>query len=69
MGEKVQGIRSIIGRYKINKGRLSIVREMKKPKNLYARPMDMKGGLLNGRELPDRVGGAEWGKSGTTVIA
>ena len=34
-GVKVQGIRSIIGRYKINKGRLSIVREMKKPKNLY----------------------------------
>ena len=25
MGEKVQGIRSIIGRYKIDKGRLRIV--------------------------------------------
>ena len=35
MGEKVQGIRSITGRYKIDMGRLRIVREMEKPKNLY----------------------------------
>ena len=34
-GEKVQGIRSIISRYKIDRGRLRIVREMEKPKNLY----------------------------------
>ena len=34
-GEKVQGIRSIIGRYKIDRGRLRIVWEMEKPKNLY----------------------------------
>ena len=27
MGEKVQGIRSISGRYKVNKGRLRIVRK------------------------------------------
>ena len=33
MGEKVQGIRSIIGRYKIDRGRLRIVWEMEKPKN------------------------------------
>ena len=33
--EKVQGIRSINGRYKIDKGRLRIVWEMEKPKNLY----------------------------------
>ena len=39
---KVQGIRSIIGRYKIDRGRLRIVWEMEKPKNLYVRPMDMK---------------------------
>ena len=32
--EKVQGIRSIIGRYKIDRGRLRIVQEMEKPKNL-----------------------------------
>ena len=34
-GEKVQGIRSINGRYKIDRGRLRIVWEMEKPKNLY----------------------------------
>ena len=35
MGEKVQGIRSINDRYKIDRGRLRIVWEMEKPKNLY----------------------------------
>ena len=35
MGEKVQGIRSVISRYKIDRGRLRIVWEMEKPKNLY----------------------------------
>ena len=34
-GEKVQGIRSINGRNKIDRGRLRIVWEMGKPKNLY----------------------------------
>ena len=33
--EKVQGIRSINGRYKIDSGKLRIVWEMQKPKNLY----------------------------------
>ena len=41
MGEKVQGIRSIIGKHKIDRGRLRIVQEMEKPKNLYVQPMDM----------------------------
>ena len=35
MGEKVQGIRSINGRYKIDRRKLRIVWEMEKPKNLY----------------------------------
>ena len=35
MREKVQGIGSINGRYKIDRGRLRIVWEMKKPKNLH----------------------------------
>ena len=39
--EKVQGIRSIVGRYKLDRGRLRIVWEMEKPKNLYVRPTDM----------------------------
>ena len=34
MGEKVQAIRSINGRYKIDRGRLRIVWEMEKPKKL-----------------------------------
>ena len=34
MGEKIQGVRSINGRYKIDRG-LRIVWEMEKPKNLY----------------------------------
>ena len=41
MGEKVQGISSINGRYKLNGRRLRIVWEIKKRKNLYVKPMDM----------------------------
>ena len=40
MGEKIQTIRSINGRYKIDRGRLRIVWEMEKPKNLHVQPMD-----------------------------
>ena len=35
MGGKVQGIRSINGRYKIDMGRLRIIWEMDKPKHLH----------------------------------
>ena len=35
MREKVQEIRSINGRYNIDRGRLRVVWEMEKPKNLY----------------------------------
>ena len=35
MRAKVQGIRSIIGSYKIDRERLRIVQEMEGPKNLY----------------------------------
>ena len=41
MVEKVQGIRSINVRYKIDRGKLRIVQEMEKPKNLYVQPMNM----------------------------
>ena len=41
MGEKVQGIRNINSKYKIDRGRLRIVQEMEKSKNLYVGPMDM----------------------------
>ena len=70
MGEKVQGIRSITGRYKIDMGRLRIVREMEKPKNLYVQPKDMnKGGaMLVGGGV--QGGGEKRGeKYETTVIA
>ena len=43
-GEKVQGIRSVNGRYKIDRRRLRIVWEMEKPKNLYVQPTDMNQG-------------------------
>ena len=36
MGEKVETLKCIIGRYKIDRGMLSIVQEMGKPKSLYA---------------------------------
>ena len=35
VGKKVQGIRSINGRYKIDREKLRILLEKKKPKNLY----------------------------------
>ena len=35
MGEKVEGIRSINGRFKVDMVRLRTVWEMEKPKNLY----------------------------------
>ena len=56
MGGKIQGIRSINGRYKIDRERLRIAREMEKPKNLYVWPMDMSwvGGMMEG-------GGFSWG--------
>ena len=41
MGEMVQGISSINDRYKIDRGRLRMVEEMEKPKNLYVQSMDM----------------------------
>ena len=41
MGEKVQGVRSINGRHKLDRERLRIVLEMEKPKNLYVQPMNM----------------------------
>ena len=34
-GRKVQRLKSIIGRYKIDRGILRIVQEMEKSKNLY----------------------------------
>ena len=40
-GEKVQGIRSIHSRYKIDRGRLRTVEEIEKTKNLHVGPKDM----------------------------
>ena len=48
MGGKVPGIRSINGRYKIDRGRLRVVWEMEKSKNLYVQPMDMNWGGSQG---------------------
>ena len=50
-GVKVQGMRSINSRYKIDRRRFRIEWEIKKPKNLYVQPMDMKlgGEMIMGR--------------------
>ena len=48
MGGKVQGIRSINSRNKIDRGRLRIVWEMEKPKNLYVC-------MTHGHELRGRM--------------
>ena len=49
-GGKIQRISSINGRQKIDRGRVRIVQEMQKPKNLYVLPMDMnyRGGMWVG---------------------
>ena len=39
--EKVQGISSINGRYKLDRGRLRIAWELEKPRNSYVRHMDI----------------------------
>ena len=50
MGEKVKGLRSIIGRYKIDRGRLRIVWEMEKPKTYIHDPWTgTKGGIARGK--------------------
>ena len=40
-GGKVQGIRSMNGRFKIDRGRLRKAWELEKPKNLYVKSIDM----------------------------
>ena len=51
MAEKVLGIRNIIGRWNIDRGRLRIVQEMEKPNNFYVWPMGQTkvGGNAGGR--------------------
>ena len=68
MVAKVQGIRSISGRYKIDGGRLRIVEEMEKPKNLYVWSMDMNSGGECWRQEACRAEGNKGGKNGTCVI-
>ena len=50
MGEKVQGIRSIFCRYKIDRVALRIVEEMEKPKDLIC--------MTHGHELREGQGNA-----------
>ena len=37
----IQGIRSMIGKHKLDGERLRVVKETEKSKNLYVQPMDM----------------------------
>ena len=67
--EKVQGISSINGRYKIERGRLRIVWEMEKPKNSYiTHGHELRWGNAGGRRGAGRRG-IKGRKNGTTVIA
>ena len=54
---KVQRISSINDRWKIDRGRVRIVYEMQKPKNLYVRPMDInyRGGMWERGGVQDGV--------------
>ena len=62
LGETVQGLRSVIGRYKMGMGMLRVAEEMEKPNNLYVHDMYMnqRSGLLEGRGIPG--GGGQRGK-------
>ena len=71
MGGKVPGIRSINGRYKIDRARLRILWEMEKPKNVYVRTThghELRGGNTGGRAVPGG-GGYRGEKNVTTVTA
>ena len=69
---KVQRIRNMIGRHKIDGERLRMVQETTKSKNLYVQPMDMNYGGGGDAEGLGGTGqrGDKWeGKKGKTVIA
>ena len=60
-GKRVQGIRSIIGRYKIDRGRLRIVMESQKPKNLICitHGHELSGGITRGKGITGQRGTKE----------
>ena len=64
----VHGIRSKIGMHKIDMGRLRVVQETEKPKNLYVHPWEGRG-MLEGREVQGGGGIKERKKIRKTVIA
>ena len=68
MGEKLQGIRNINCRYKIGRGRLRIVWEMEKPKNLYVGTCghELRWGNYSGRGGTGQRGIK--GENGITVV-
>ena len=69
IGEKVQGLRPIIGRYKIDGGRVRTVWEVEKPKNGYARPRDLNWRGDCWREGRYQVSGARgnWDNCGSII--
>ena len=66
MGEKAQVIRSINGRYEIDRRRLRVVWEMEKPKT-HARPMHMNEvwGMMVGGEC--KVERNKWDNCNSTM--
>ena len=69
MGGKVQGVRSINGRHKIDRGRVRIVWEMEKPKNIHVWSYghELRGRMLVGGGCREGKKGEE--KIGITIIA
>ena len=63
MGGKVQVLRSIIGRYKIDRGMLRMVQAMEKSKEVTCRTHghELSRGIAGGKGLPG--GGGQMGKN------
>ena len=69
MGEKVQGIRSINGRYKIDGGEVKNSIGNGEAKDMYAHGHELRGGLLEGMGIPGRgeQRGKNWGNCNSII--
>ena len=70
MGEKVWGIRSIIGRYKIDRGRLSIGNGEAKELKCMSHGHELRSGNAGGKwgaEWKQAKGRKKWDNCNTTI--
>ena len=69
MGAKMQGLKSIIGRYKIDRGMLRIVWEWRHQRMSMHDPWtSTKWGIAGGKGSEYQAQGGKSGKTGTTLI-